>query len=137
MTHPSGLQATQFAGYRLIEITWPPQPTSAEVRDFVFALYDLWDSEPDTPSVALNDLRQARVLTDEEFQIVRIILGRMRLHPAFVAGAFYVGDNDEIRAVMERALVAAKRPTDSLHTTREEALAYLNNAIEAHRRAAR
>ncbi len=116
-------------GCRLVEVTWPQRRNAAEVRDFVFTLYDLWDSEPDVPSVALNDLRAVEAITADEFEIMRVILARMRVQASFVAGAFYVGDNEPVRSAVARALEAAKRPGESLCRTRGEAVAYLRNAI--------
>ncbi|MBK6425947.1 MAG: hypothetical protein IPF82_07050 [Blastocatellia bacterium] len=125
----SGFQVSTLLGCRLVEVTWPQRRNAAEVRDFVFTLYDLWDSEPDVPSVALNDLRAVEAITADEFEIMRVILARMRVQASFVAGAFYVGDNEPVRSAVARALEAAKRPGESLCRTRGEAVAYLRNAI--------
>ncbi len=127
----TGFQVGTLLGCRLVEVTWPQRRSAAEVRDFVFTLYDLWDSEPDVPSVALNDLRAVEAITPEEFEIMRVILARMRVQASFVAGAFYVGDNEPVRNAVARALEAAKRPGESLCRTRGEAVAYLRNAIAA------
>lgn len=129
MPNSTSFQVSKLLGCRLVEVTWPRSRNAAEVRDFVFTLYDLWDSEPDVPSVALNDLRAVEAITPEEFEIMRVILARMRVQPSFVAGAFYVGDNEPVRTAVARALDAAKRPGDSLCRTRGEALTYLRNAI--------
>lgn len=129
MSNSTSFQVSTLSGCRLVEITWPRSRNAAEVRDFVFTLYDLWDSEAETPSVALNDLRAVAAISAEEFEIMRVILARMRVQPSFVAGAFYVGDNDTVRMAVARALEAAKRPGESLCRTRDEALAYLKNAI--------
>ncbi|MBK6315497.1 MAG: hypothetical protein IPF53_14680 [Blastocatellia bacterium] len=125
----SGFQVSTLLGCRLVEVTWPQRRNAAEVRDFVFTLYDLWDSEPDVPSVALNDLRAVEAITADEFEIMRVILARMRVQASFVAGAFYVGDNEPVRSAVARALEVAKRPGESLCRTRGEAVAYLRNAI--------
>ena len=129
LPNSTSFQVSTLLGCRLVEVTWPRSRNAAEVRDFVFTLYDLWDSEPDVPSVALNDLRAVESITPEEFEIMRVILARMRVQPSFVAGAFYVGDNDAVRTLVAKALEAAKRPGESLCRTRGEALAYLKNAI--------
>lgn len=137
MPNSTSFQVTTLLGCRLVEITWPRSRNAAEVRDFVFTLYDLWDSEPDVPSVALNDLRAVESITPEEFEIMRVILARMRVQPSFVAGAFYVGDNDTVATLVAQALEAAKRPGESLCRTRGEALAYLRSAIAQRGQAAK
>jgi hypothetical protein len=132
----TSFQVSTLSGCRLVEVTWPKSRNAAEVRDFVFTLYDLWDSEAETPSVALNDLRAVESINAEEFEIMRIILARMRVQPSFVAGAFFVGDNEIVGTAVARALESAKRPGESLCRTRDEALAYLKNAIAMRDRAA-
>lgn len=122
-------QISRLSGYRLIEVVWPANPSAAELRDFVFALYDLWDTEAEMPTVTLNDLSAVDAVSLEQFEVVRIIMARMRMHSTFVAGSFVVGDKARLRKTMLRALEAAKRPAESLCRTRDEAIAYLNCAI--------
>lgn len=129
MTDLSIFQVSRLSGCRLIESTWPANPTAAELRDFVFALYDLWDTEADVPTVTLNDLHKVKKIAPEQFEVIRVIMARMRMHATFVAGSFVVGDNAAVRTVMTSALESAKRPLDSLCRTRGEALSYLRNAI--------
>jgi hypothetical protein len=126
---PSIFQVSRLSGCRLIEVAWPAQPSVAELRDFVFALYDLWDSEVDTPSVTINDLRAVESISPEQFEVIRIIMARMRMHSTFVAGSFVVGDNAIVRTTMTSALEASKRPLESLCRTRGEAISYLRSAI--------
>lgn len=129
MANPSSFQVGTLSGCRLVEVSWPPRRGQAELRDFVFALYDLWDSELDVPTVALNDLRAVESITPDEFEIMCIILARMRVQPSFVAGAFYIGENDAVKSTVARALEAAKRPVNSICGSRAEAIEYLRSAI--------
>jgi hypothetical protein len=121
----------ELDGCRLIEITWPPRGTVSRLAEFILAYYDLWEQDVERATVLLSDLRAVESLNDEEYQIVRTILGRVRIHPGFVAGAFYYGENTMVRDVFVRILGEAGRVVDSVFEDRAAAIEYLRTVIGA------
>ena len=118
---------SDLEGYRFIESVFPTVFDHRRLWAAASSYPTLWDEH--RPTVTLNDVSHMGDLDGEARKVLKWVLQQNAIRARLLATSWVTGGDERIRSQIASVLVEVGRATDTIFDTREEAIAYLRDAI--------
>jgi hypothetical protein len=123
-------RASVRGGIRFVEAVWPEIIPFASLSIVAWRLLELWDEEPDVPTVMISDLGRVSALSDTDVTNLATFTAGVAAKPNAFLAAWFAENNTAIEIALRRMLVSVTGTDRAVFHTRDEAYAAIDRAIE-------
>ncbi|HQR39843.1 MAG TPA: hypothetical protein PLF26_15755, partial [Blastocatellia bacterium] len=116
-------------GVRFLESTWPETVPFASLSVIAWRLLELWDEEPDIPTVTISDLSRVTNLSDKDAENLGIFTSRIAAKPNHFLAAWFAEANPSIEFTLRRMVTALTGSDRGVFASRDEAHDAIARAI--------